>query len=95
MRYSLEGDRVVAENGHIALQYVISENSKRVIMDQTHHDYFFSAQNHVNMAWVHPDDVPTLLSAMEKSCNCNNGTYKNAFILASLTNVNIYHTGSM
>jgi hypothetical protein len=97
MKYSLEPEtgRVVNEHGHVAVHYIITENSKRVVMDSSHRDYFFNAQNHVNLAWVHPDDVPALLKVQEKSCNCNNGTYKNAFILASLTNVNIFHTGQM
>lgn len=96
MRYSLSADnKVINELGHVAVQYVITENSKRVIVEETGHDYFFTSQYHVNMAWVHPDDLPKLLSVKEKSCNCNNGTYKNAFVLASLVNVNIYHTGSM
>lgn len=96
MRYSLDADkRVVSELGHVAVQYIITENPKRVIIEESGHDYFFTSQNHVNMAWVHPEDLPKLLSAQEKSCNCNNGTYKNAFVLASLANVNIYHTGSM
>lgn len=96
MRYFLdENDKVVNEHGQVAVQYVITENSKLVQLEDVHRDYFFSSQNHVNMAWVHPEDLPRLLSAKEKSCSCNNGTYKNAFILASLVNVNIYHTNHM
>lgn len=95
MRYSADGNgQVINEYGQIAVQYVITENSKLVVFDDIHRDYFFVSQNHVNMAWVLPDDLPRLLSAMEKSCNCNNGTYKNAFVLASLANVNIYYTGA-
>lgn len=95
MRYSLDANnRVVNDVGQIAVQYIITENPKLVVFDDVHRDYFFTSQNHVNMAWVLEADLPRLLSAMEKSCNCNNGTYKNAFVLASLANVNIYFTGS-
>lgn len=90
----LESGHVVNEQGLIALQYIITENPKRVIMESTGHDYFFAPQHHVNLAWVHPQDVPMLLTIQEKGCNCNNGAMKQAFILASLTNVHIYHTGN-
>lgn len=82
------------ETGLIALQYTITENPKRVVVERSGHDYFFAPVNHVNMAWVHPEDVPMLLSIREKGCNCNNSAMKQAFQLATLTNVNIYHTNS-
>lgn len=86
---------VVNEHGQVAVQYVITENPKLVQLEDVHRDYFFSPQYHVNLAWVKTEDLQRLLAVKEKSCNCNNGTYKNAFVLASLTNVNIYHTGNM
>ncbi len=85
---------MVDEHGLVAMQYTISPNPKRVIMEGTGHDYFFSPNHDVNMAWVHPEDVPMLLTIQEKGCHCNNGAMKQAFILASLANVNIFHTGS-
>lgn len=90
-----ESGQVVREDGMVAMHYVITQNSKRVILKGNGHDYFFSSQHHVNLAWVYPEDVPTLLSIREKSCKCNNGTMKQAFQLATLVNVNIYHTGNM
>jgi hypothetical protein len=91
----LDTGEVMNEEGLVALQYTISENPKRVIMEGSGSDYFFSPVNHVNLAWVKRSDVPMLLTIKEKSCNCNNGTYKAAFQLATLTNVNIYTTGNM
>lgn len=95
MSYSqLETGYVVNDAGLVAAQYIITENPKRVVFEATGHDYFFAPQNHVNLAWVYPEDLPALLSIQEKGCNCNNGTMKPAFITASLANVNIYFTGS-
>ena len=90
----LDNGMVVNEQGLVAMQYIITENPKRVLMQSSGHDYFFSPQHHVNLTWVHPQDVPMLLTIQEKGCNCNNGAMKNAFILASLANVNIFHTGN-
>lgn len=94
MYHQLDNGQVVDQNGLVAVQYIITENPKRVIFESTGHDYFFAPQNHVNLAWVHPEDVSSLLSITEKSCNCNSAAMKNAFITASLANVNIYFTGS-
>lgn len=95
MQYQqLENGMVVNDAGLIAMQYIITENPKRVILEATAHDYFFAPQYHVNLAWVHPEDVPTLLAIQEKGCNCNNGSMRSAFVAASLANVNIYFTGS-
>ncbi len=90
----LDNGHVVNEQGLVAMQYVITPNPKRVIMESTGHDYFFSPQHDVNLAWVHPSDIPMLLTIQEKGCNCNNSAMKQAFILASLANVHIYHTGN-
>lgn len=91
----LDNGHVVNEHGLVAMQYVITENPRRVVVERSAHDYFFTPVHHVNLTWVHPEDVPMLLTIQEKGCNCNNGAMKQAFILASLANVNIYHTGAM
>lgn len=91
----LDNGYVMNEQGLVAMQYTITPNPKRVIMESSGHDYFFSPQHDVNLAWVYPSDVPMLLTIQEKGCHCNNGAMKNAFILASLANVNIYHNGHM
>lgn len=94
MAYRQDGGYVLNDDGKIAVQYVITENPKRVILESTGGDYYFAPQHHVNLAWVSPQDVPALLAVREKGCNCNNTAIKQAFILASLANVNIFTTGS-
>lgn len=90
----LDNGYVVNEQGLIALQYTITQNPRRVVVERSGHDYFFNSINHVNLAWVYPEDVPMLLSIQEKGCNCNNGSMKQAFQIATLANVNIYSTNS-
>ncbi len=95
MSYIQNSDGIILDDsGKVAIQYVISENGKRVIFEETGHDYTFAPQHHVCLAFVSPEDVSRLLGIREKSCNCNNGTYKNAFQYATLTNVNIWYTGN-
>lgn len=81
-------------NGQIAMKWVINPNGKTVKMDGTDQYYVFTPKYHVVMAWVNPEHVDRLLAVKEKTCNCNNGTYKNAFQLAHLLDVNLWSTGS-
>lgn len=78
-------------DGTIALQWVINTNGKTVQIDGTNRYYVFVPKNNVVIAWVQEQDLPRLLAHREKSCNCNNGTFKNAFQLAPLINVNIWN----
>lgn len=82
---------VKRNDGTIAVQWVINPNGKTVRIDGTDRYYVFVPKNHVVMAWVQEQDVARLLSFREKTCNCNNGTYKNAFQLAPMINVNVWN----
>jgi hypothetical protein len=85
---------VQRENGDIALQWTINTNGKTVQISGTNIYYMFIPKMNVVMSWVKPEHVVQLLSHREKSCNCNNGTMKNAFIPASLVNVNLWSFGN-
>ena len=96
MSYKLnEHGHVVNDDGMVAMQYVINENGKAVEFQGKGYFYVFQTQHHVPLAWVRPEDVPTLLGIQEKGCACNNAAMKQAFVVASLANVNIHHTGNM
>ena len=82
------GKWVINDAGDVAMHYVITTN------DHNYGPYNFHSITNVNMCWVPPNVVSGMLQTMEKSCNCNNGTMKNAYRCASLANVNIYYTGS-
>lgn len=79
--------------GQIALKWTINPNGRTVRMGETDQYYVFAPKFHVVMAWVRPEHVPALLSKKEKTCNCNNGTYKNAFDYANLLDVNLWMFG--
>ena len=44
--------------------------------------------------WVTPEEAEKLLTVKLKVCNCNNGTFKNAFIFGSLLDKNLHTTGN-
>ena len=77
----------------IAVKWMINPNGKTVQMSGTDQYYVFQPKFHVVMAWVSESHVPALLAIKEKTCNCNNGTYKQAFSLAILMDVNLWQTG--
>ncbi len=81
---------VKRNDGTIAVQWVMNTNGKTVRISGTDRYYVFTPQNQVVLAWVQPQDVSQLLSHREKSCNCAGGTFKNAFQLAPLVNVNVW-----
>lgn len=85
---------VQRSDGAVALQWTINTNGKTVQISGTDTYYVFIPKMNVVMAWVRPEHVPQLLAHREKTCNCNNGTFKNAFSMASLINVNLWSFGN-
>ncbi len=82
---------VKRNDGTIAIQWVINTNGKTVRIGNTDRYYVFIPKNNVVMAWVQEQDIAQLLVHKEKTCNCNNGTFKNAFQLAPIINVNVWN----
>lgn len=80
-------------SGQIAIKWTINPNGKTVRIDGTKKYYVFQPKFHVVMAWVDESDVPGLLGVREKTCNCNNGTFKQAFEYANLLDVNLWEFG--
>ncbi len=81
------------DNGDVALQWTINTNGKTIQIGSSGVYYVFVPKMNIVMAWVKPEHAPLLLTHKEKTCNCNNGTYKNAFVPASLINVNLWMFG--
>lgn len=81
---------IVRNDGRVALKWTINPNGKTVKIDGTDRFYVFQPKSHVVMEWILPEDVARLLAVREKTCNCNNGTYKNAFDYANLLDVNLW-----
>jgi len=84
---------VVNNSNQVALKWVINPNGKTVRIGDTQKYYVFQPKLHIVMAWVDASDVDRLLAVHEKTCNCNNGTKKQAFQLANLLDVNLWEFG--
>ena len=84
---------VVNSSGQRAIKWTINPNGKTVRIGDSQKYYVFTPAWHVVMAWVDEIDVPALLAKKEKTCNCNNGTFKNAFTYANLMDVNLHEFG--
>lgn len=82
------------QSGQIAIKWTINPNGKTVQINGSKEYIVFQPKFHVVMAWVEPSHVPALLTVKEKTCNCNNGTYKLAFNYANLLDVNLWMTGT-
>lgn len=54
----------------------------------------FSYNWNICGAWVTPEEAEKLLTVKLKVCNCNNGTYKNAFVYGSLLDKNLWTAGN-
>lgn len=85
---------VVNSSGEVALQWMMNTNGKTIRIGSTDQYYVFVPKMNVVMCWVKKEHLPSLLTHKEKSCNCNNGTYKNAFAPATLINVNLWMFGN-
>lgn len=78
---------VVNENGQIAVRYY-QTIPKRVTVNK--HEYAFSVQHNVSLAWVDENDVTALLNTVGGCCG---NPQKGVFKLCSRTNVNLWRTG--
>lgn len=77
-------------DGTIAVKWVINPNGKTVQIDGTSQYYVFVPKNHVVLAWVTPEHLDRLLAVRQKTCNCGGGTFKQAFELANMIDVNVW-----
>jgi len=79
--------------GWVLLKWALNRPPKIVKIDGTDRIYTFTYILNVCASWVHPDDVNRMLVTKEKTCNCSNGTYKNAFALTNLLDTQLWVTG--
>lgn len=84
MNYYFERDRVVREDGYVAVAHRNS-NGTNVRVGEVY--YVFVPQNNVSMAWVAPAHVDKVLGELARVC-C--GQHGKKFFPASLVNVNIW-----
>lgn len=85
---------ITNEAGQVALKWILNRPARTIQMQGTERFYVFAYAHHVPMIWAEPQDVPALLGIREKTCNCNNGTYQNAVVLANQIDVNLHKCGN-
>lgn len=79
--------------GQVALKWILNRPAKPVQIQGTNRYYVPAYQQNVPMIWVNEEDVEKVLSIREKTCNCNNGTWNQAYILANQIDVNLHTCG--
>ena len=92
----MDSEIITNEQGQVLLVWTLGERRtpKPVSIEGTNRTYIFTYNAHVCAAWIEPQDVAKMLAHREKSCNCNNGTFVNAFAYANLINANLWRTGN-
>lgn len=91
---SLPDGAITNEAGQVALKWNLSRPAQTLQMDGTKKYYVFTYAYNVAMIWADPEDVPRLMNIEMKHCNCNNGTYKKAVVLANQIDVNLHRCGN-
>lgn len=82
------------EAGQVALKWILNRPARTLKIDGTNRFYVFAYAQNVPMIWAEPQDVERILAVQEKTCNCNNGTYRQAVVLANEIDVNLHKCGN-
>ena len=82
---------VTDENGNVAIQHY-NANGANIHIEATGHDYVFTTQYNVALAWVRPEDVNSILAVRTRVCCGKTGA---KFLVANEMNVKIWKTGQM
>lgn len=82
------------EAGQIAIKWVLNRPAKTIQIGGTDRYYVPRYEHNVAMYWVNEEDAPAILAKQEKHCNCANGIYKNAYVLANQIDVNLHTCGN-
>lgn len=95
-------DNVILDsNGNIFMKWALEhrnldpmqKNNVKKLIGNSSVDKFNYNWN-IAGAWVTPEEAEKLLTVKLKICNCNNGTYKHAFVFGSLLDKNLFMTGN-
>lgn len=87
-------DQILNEQGYVAMKWIFNRPAPPVKIADDDTVYNFDAKMNIRMAWVKPEHVERLLAIRDKVCNCNNGTYRNPFMLANQLDVNLWVYGN-
>jgi hypothetical protein len=87
-------DAIRNEQGQVLMVWTLNRPPKQVLIDGTDRVYVFSYNFNVCASWVDEQDVERMLKVREKTCNCNNGNYRQAFEYANRLNANLWIYGN-
>jgi len=88
MEYSQVENKVVRDDGYVAVQHITTNPTNTSISGTV---YVFSPKFNVSLAWIAPEHLDKVLSVKaERGCNCG-GVKKNKFLLSSMINVNLWN----
>lgn len=89
-------DGIRNAEGRVGMKWAIPHRlaPPHIAMQGTDRVYTPEYKWNIAMIWVEEEDVERLLSHKEKTCNCKNGTYRQAFVIASALDVNLWRTGN-
>lgn len=83
---------LIKRDGKVALRQ-IGTNQRPVPISVGEVVYSASIKNNVWLLWAEEKDLEELLSKRIKGCDCNGGTYKPLYKIASVLDVSVYETG--
>ena len=80
--------------GQVAIKWILNRPARTIQVGSTKKYYVPVYKMQVAMIWADESDVEAILAVKEKTCNCNNGTYQSAFVLANQIDVNLHKCGN-
>jgi len=98
---TIPSDAITNENGDVFMKWALTHRNldpmqKNIVNKLTGSTSANKFNYNWNIAggWVTPQEAETLLTVKLKICNCNNGTYRQAFIFGSPLDKNLFTTGN-
>ena len=98
---TIPSDAITNENGDVFMKWALTHRNldpmqKNIVNKLTGSTSANKFNYNWNIAggWVTPQEAETLLTVKLKICNCNNGTYRQAFIFGSPLDKNLFATGN-
>lgn len=79
--------------GQIGVKWMPNRPARTVQISGTDRYYVAEYKYNVPFYWIDEQDLEKVLAVKEKTCNCNNGTYINAFQLINQIDFNLYTCG--
>lgn len=80
--------------GQVALKWILNRPAKTIQVQGTKRFYVPRYEQNVAMIWADEQDVEKILAIREKTCNCNNGTFQQAYSLANEIDINLHKCGN-